>query len=282
MKKISILLTTLFICEIAIAQSTATAYADGQPTDALVVDASEYTFEFPIETADAANTFNSPLVRELTYTLYVGDGEEAFGLDNLYNSGGQYKEAKSWKKFAKADGVIKESIDGKYLDNAFRVLKDKDWPAQDFKVKVWIEVLADIKGNTTVLSEVWLTIPQSLRNQYYSAKNNEVYEMFTSGTAANTIGDTKLQKAIKKYMETKWPGENITTVTARYFAYEDYSKTKFKFEGYYITQKNGTCKYNSCYGNGTDHGDRYSLSFFNSMNAEKTMSCENAAKLKNM
>lgn len=265
------------------AQSEAKLYADGNETDRLVPNTEQYELVFPITSEDAAKAFSSPMniMNAVNYTLYIGGGDASLRLDNIYSRNEKKEGYKNWKKVAKAGDMVKNTIDGDEINDVLRILKENDWPDKDLKFKIWITTYANLNGDEVTLSEKWITIPKELKSDYLAKDNNEIYDFFKSGDASNNIDNPALADAIEKYMENKWPSENITTVNLRYFSYKDASKTTFKFEGYYISQKDGVCKYNSCYGNGVNASSRYSISFFNSMNTEKMVSCEIANQLKN-
>ena len=282
MKIIVTLSLLLLALSTSLAQTTAKVFADGKATSVVVPNAETYTFEFPITPLVASKAFSSPInvTNTLAYRMYIA-GDESLGLGNVHWSDETQKGQKSWKKFAKAGGVLKAEVAGSKVHDVFRILKQRGWPSKDVELKVWVEAAANLNGDVTTLSEGTIKVPASLKSGLMANQNAAVLKSFQSGSYSDQLRDSKLNSAIESYMEKKWPGENVTTVTGRSLVYTDASKTKFKFEAYYITQKNGKCKYNSCYGNGTNYGNRYAITFFNSMNAEKTLDCGVATKVKN-
>ncbi|WP_258100309.1 hypothetical protein [Marinoscillum pacificum] len=283
MKRITYLMLALVCANQSIAQSTATVYADGQETNQIVPGTKEYTVEFPINEAEANKAFAAPLniTGAVNYSLYVGGGEEEFYLDEVYYSSGSKEGYKNWKKVAKAGDIVTQTIDGDRVNDVMRRLAEKDWPDRDFEIKVWLSTDADLNGNDITLSEATINIPLSLRAGYMAKDNEEILEFYKTGNASNAINNPGLADAIESYMETKWPANDVTTVNLRYFAYKAGSNTEFKFEAYYMLTKDGICKYNSCYGRGSTSGDRYSITFFNSMNVEKKVSCDVAEQVRN-
>jgi hypothetical protein len=263
------------------AQSTAKIFANGKETTTVVPNTDTYKLEFPVQKAEAAKTFNSPMIRTLEYRLLIGGGEAAVDLDNIHGSHKSFAGAKSWKKFAKKGGVVTLEIDGKDVNDALRRLKSAGWPDKDHKFKIWIEATKGLKGGSTVISEAWITIPLSLKSSYMASNDNAVLKSFKNGNFSNSANAPALNTAIEKYMEHKWPNEDITTVNLQSIKYTNVAKTAFDFEATWISKSNGTCSYNSCYGNGTKAGSKFSISFFNSMNADKTIGCNTANKLVN-
>jgi hypothetical protein len=281
LKKVIIALFVLIISENMIAQSLAKVYADGNETTVVVPNTQNYKLEFPVNMEEAAKTFNPPTLLELQYHLNIGGGEESLGLDHLYSNNHTYSEAKNWKKFAKQGGVVSIEIDERDINHALERLKKYDWPEKDHKIKVWIEALKNIRGEKTVISEAWITIPLSLKSSFIASEESDVMKSFQTGQFSDMISESNLNTTIENYMEKKWPDEDIITVNVQSLIYTNVSATNYRFEGTYISQKNGVCKYNTCLGKGTKTESRFAISVFNSVDAAQKISCENAEKLKN-
>ena len=264
-----------------LAQSEARIFANGEQTSVIVPSAETYTVEFPINSAEASKTFNTPMATGLSYTLFIGGGDESVQLDNLHSSNEMYEGTKNWKKFAKAGGVIKQEVDGRDINDALRRLKSNGWPDQDYKVKIWITATANLKGDVTVMSEGWINIPKSLKSEYYASKDKEVLESFQRGSYSGKVSDPGLGAAIEKYVETKWPPSDLTTVNIQSIVYTNTARTNYRFECSIIFSDKGVCKYNMNNGTGVVSGGRYSVSSFNAGQPDKVLSCDTAGKLKN-
>lgn len=269
-----------FVCYFAFSQSSGIAMADGSETSTLNFDANKYQINFSIAAADVKSAFmakskNFQYAVELTF---VDAG--ACGSKSITNWQDVYDESSLAAMGSSGEPMVL-TFDGEDINGAVE---------REFERCGWVSsgsvalnlIVPNKKGAMMTISQVLLSIPSNAQSASLSSSSGEILKLFKTGLAANAINDKTLAKAVASYMENKWPSENITTVHLTDRQYQNTAGTAFKVDGYYITRKGSACKYNSFYGDGKKTDSGYSITFFNSMNAETSIDCGVADQLQNM
>ena len=268
-------------------------YADASkssPVSSIDGSASNYLVSIPLTAENLKQVYKFP---GLQYTEYAIRFKFVSGQDCLPKGEFYHEQAQSpatLHKMLKKGEAFEHTLDAaEFHKQVISYCNKCNWEHTTMKAR--LEVLVPSKsGKEMVMSSTEFTINSGASSSFYKMHNkgmadasSGIIKRFTSGNFANTENVPGLNSAIERYMETKWPTEDITTVNVTYYAYTNTAGTAFKFEGAYITKKKGTgtCKYNTCYGDGTKSGNSYSISFFNSMDRETQMECGAAEKLKN-
>lgn len=275
---LSILLT--FVLQTAFAQSSGTALADGSETSALNFDAKEYQFNFSINADEIKSAFNAKR-KGFQYAVKVSfENAGDCGSKDVWNWQDIYNDA-SLSSMAGSGDPMTLTVDADDINGAVESEFERCGWASSGSV-VMALIIPNKKGAMMTISEIRLSIPSNAQSASLASSSGEILKLFKTGLAANAINDKTLARTVKSYMENKWPSENITTVHLTDQQYQNVAKTAFKMDGYYITRKGSTCKYNSFYGDVKSTDSGYSITFFNSMNAETTIDCGVADQLQNM
>lgn len=275
---LSIALT--FVFQTAFSQSGGTALADGNETSTLNFDASEYQISFSIAAADVKNAFmaKSKNFQYAVELVFVDAGD--CGSKSITNWQDVYGESSLAAMGSSGDPMVL-TFAGEDINSAVEREFERCGWASSGSVALNL-IVPSKKGAMMTISQVLLSIPSDAQSASLSSSSGEILKLFKTGLAANAINDKTLARAVKSYMENKWPSENITTVHLTDRQYQNTAGTAFKVDGYYITRKGSACKYNSFYGDGKKTSSGYSITFFNSMNAETSIDCEVADQLQNM
>lgn len=278
-----ILLLTIalnFVFHFGFSQSGGTALVDGNETGTLNFTANEYQINFSIAAEDVKSAFmakskNFQYAVELTF-VDAGD----CGTKIITNWQDVYAESSLAAMGSSGDPMVLV-IDGDDINGAVEREFERCGWASNGSVALNL-IVPNKKGAMMTISKVLLTIPSNAQSASLSSASGEILKLFKTGLAAIAINDKTLAKAVESYMENKWPSENITTVHLTDRQYQNTAGTAFKVDGYYITRKGSACKYNSFYGDGKKTANGYSITFFNSMNAETSIDCGVADQLQNL
>lgn len=258
-------------------QQQGTAKADGTATTSIKIGATSYQLEFPFTASDIKGAFMAKAPRfqfiiDLQYASDECDSKSLYNWQEMYDDG-------SLNSFADSKPFVFQ-VEGDDVNSAIeREAERCGWAGG--KVTM-VLMVASKTGQPMTISEIPLNVPNDAQSQSLAGNSGEILKLFKSGLASNKINDRSLVLTVEDYMENKWPSEDITTVHLTDRQSQNAAGTKFRVDGYYITQKGGTCKYNSFYGDGNKTSGGYSITFFNSMNAETTIDCGVAQELKNL
>ncbi len=270
---------TLSLCSV-FAQTSGNLLADGSESSALNFDADEYQLNFSIGAGEIKSAFNAKR-KNFQYAVKVSfENAGDCGSKDIWNWQDLYGDA-SLSSMASSGNPMKLTIDADDINGtAEREFERCGWASGGNVVMSLI--IPNKKGAMMTISEIRVAIPSNAQSASLSSSSGEILKLFKSGLASNAINDESLAKTVESYMENKWPSENITTVHLTDQQFQNIAKTNFKLDGYYITRKGSTCKYNSFYGDATATASGYSITFFNSMDAETTIDCGVADQLQNM
>jgi len=261
----------------ASSQQNGTAYADGSKTTSIKIGAASYKLEFPFSSTDLKGAFMPKASRfqyivDLEYWTNKCDAKSLFNWQEMH-------EGASLNSFADSKPFVFK-VEGDDVNSAIeREAERCGWEGGNATLTLMV---ASKTGKPMPISKVELTLTGDAQSQSLAGNSGEIIKLFKSGLASNKVNDRTLALAVEDYMENKWPAEDITTVHLTDRQSQNSAGTKFRVDGYYITQKGSSCKYNSFYGDGTKTSGGYSISFFNSMNAETTIDCGVAQELKNL
>ncbi len=275
---LTIVLNLVF--HLASAQSGGTAKADGNETSVLNFDADEYQINFSIGAAEVKNAFmaKSKNFQYAVELAFVDAGE--CGSKSITNWQDVYAESSLAAMGSSGEPMVL-TFDGDDINGAVEREFERCGWANSGSVALNL-IVPNKKGAMMTISQVLLSIPSNAQTASLSSSGVEILKLFRTGLAANAINDETLAAAVASYMENKWPSENITTVHLTDRQYQNTAGTAFKVDGYYITRKGRACKYNSFYADGKKSSNGYSITFFNSMNAETSIDCGVADQLQNM
>ena len=261
----------------AYCQKQGSVTADGTSTNSIQMGASGYQFQFTFSGDDIKGAF-MPKAPRFQYIVDLQYQSNECEPKSLYNWQDMYQDG-SLNSFAGAKPFVFEATGDDINATIERASERCGWDGG--KVTL-VLMVASKTGKPMPISSVDLGVPNDAEGQSLANNSGEIEKLFKSGLASNKVNDRSLALAVEEYMEKKWPSEDITTVHLTDRQSQNATGTKFRVDGYYITQKGGTCKYNSFYGDGNKTANGYSITFFNSMNAETAMDCGVAKELENL
>lgn len=269
-----------FLIQGAIAQSSGTALADGTETASMNFDTNEYQIKFSIAADDVKSAFMAKSKNyQYTVELAFVDAREC-GSKSIANWQDVYGESSLSAMGSSGDPMVL-TFDGDDINGAIeREFEQCGW-ASSGSVALNL-IVPNKKRAMMTISQVLLSIPSNAQSVSLSSSSGEILKLFKTGLVNNDVYYNSLAQAVESYMENKWPSENITTVHLTDQQYQNPAKMAFKIDGYYITRKGSTCKYNSFYGDVKSTNSGYSITFFNSTDAETTIDCGVADQLQNM
>lgn len=260
-----------------------------QQIESLDIIAEDYLAYFPINKESIKGAMNVPGWSKSPYAvaaLFERNGNECLTDQEFFSQDGEQEP--TFSKIAKDKGYLDETINGsEFRKKMIKELNRCDWPND---VQAIIKLVTLNKSREfMIVSAIALDIPGGKSSNLYQSymgdlkgEGDKIYERFTRGNAANTVNDEGLASVVENHMEQRGFANDVTTVNLTGFTYEDYDRTTFKMDGFYIQKSaGGECLYNSFYGNGSVTGSGYSISFFNSMTRERVLDCEVAEKLRN-
>ena len=264
----------------AYGQASGSALADGSETNSLNFEASEYQLNFIIASGEIKSAFNTKR-KNFQYAVQVSfENAGDCGSKDIWNWQDVYGEA-SLSSLAGSGNPMKLTVEADDINGTVEREFERCGWASGGKVIIGL-IVPNKKGAMMTISKISLDIPADAKNTSLASSGGEILKLFKNGLASNKVSDNTLAKAVEDYMENKWPSEDITTVHITDRQYQNTANTAFKVDGYYITRKEGNCKYNSFYGDGQKSTGGYSITFFNSMNAETSIDCGVADQLQNM
>lgn len=273
-------IATFAILSPALAQTSGSALADGAKTSSLNFDAGKFQLNFPIAASDIKSAFNAKR-KGFQYAVKVSfENAGDCGSKDITNWQDVYEEA-SLSSMAGSGNPMTLTVNADDINGTVEREFERCGWASDGSVVVAL-IVPNKSGKMMTISQINLTIPANAKSASLSSAGGEILKLFKTGLAANAINDRALAKTVENYMENKWPSEDITTVHITDQQYQNVANTAFKVDGYYITRNGGNCKYNSFYGDGKKTSGGYSITFFNSMNAETSIDCGVADQLQNM
>ncbi|MEQ8470449.1 MAG: hypothetical protein RIC35_04655 [Marinoscillum sp.] len=280
MKQLLLILSLILISDQIAAQGTGKAYINGNAISVIDLSEDVYELEFMITEESIKDAWMAK-AKNFQYGVeikFLQDG--GCDLEEIH----QWQDAvngTSLTSFPKENKAFKTEIDGmKFLMS--NAIKDCTSLPPDLQVAFNFMVL-NKSGELSLASQIIVQMPGNAKSASLAEASSQALALFSNGMAADSYNNQPLKKAVESYMEAKWPDEDITTVHLTSQKFTNTAQTSFDLEGYYITKaSNGNCNYNSFYGKGTGSGSRYSISFFNSMDAEKEIDCSVSEKFKNL
>ncbi len=262
------------------AQGTGKAYINGKAISEIDLSADVYELEFMITDESIKDAWMAK-AKNFQYGVEIKFLQEG-GCD--LNEIHQWQDAvngTSLASFAKESKAFKTEIDGmKFLIS--NAIKDCASLPSDLQVAFNFMVL-NKSGALSTASQIIVRMPGNAKSASLAEASSQALALFSNGMASDSYNNQPLKKSVESYMESKWPDKDVTTVRLTSQKFTNLAQTVFDLEGYYITRtSDGNCKYNSFYGKGTESGDRYSITFFNSMDPEKVIDCSISEKFQNL